>query len=281
MGGMKKVTLGDLRQARVSGRAMAMLTCYDFTTARLMREAEVPSLLVGDSAAMVVLGHDSTLPVPLALLMELTSAVRRGHPEALLLADMPFGSYHASTAQGVRNVCRMVQRTGCDLVKLEVARSHLEVISRCADGGIAVVAHLGLRPQAVGLLGGYKAQGRTEASADEIVELAIASAAHGAAAVLLEAVPPEVTRRVVEAVEVPVIGCGAGRHAHGHVVVTPDLLGLTGHRPRFVPRLADGVDVHGQTLGALRSWVGLVESGSYPTSEQEYAPAARSSATPG
>src|SRR5947209_10079385 len=140
----KKFTLKDLRAARTGGAKVAMLTCYDFTTARLMQEAGVPALLVGDSAGNVVLGHATTLPVPLSFMIEITAAVRRGAPLALVVADMPFGSYHGSVARGVKNVCRMVQQSGCDGVKLEVAAGHLPLVRELADAGVAIVAHLGL-----------------------------------------------------------------------------------------------------------------------------------------
>src|SRR3954462_14182717 len=168
----RKFTLSDLRAARASGTKVPMLTCYDFTTARLMQEAGVPALLVGDSAANVVLGYPTTLPVSLSLMIELAAAVRRGAPLGLLVGDMPFGSYQGSLGSGVRNVCRMVKRTGCDCVKLEVAEGHAPLVRALADAGVAVVAHLGLRPQSVGLLGGYRFQGRTAAEARRVVEVA-------------------------------------------------------------------------------------------------------------
>jgi len=171
-----KFTLNDLRAARVSGDKVAMLTCYDYTTAGLMQQAGVPSLLVGDSAGNVILGHSSTLPVSLDFMIEITAAVRRGAPNVLLIGDMPFGSYQASAAQGVRNVTRMVKLTGCDCIKLEVASGHTKLVKRLADAGVAVMAHIGLRPQAVGLLGGYRSQGRTALSADAIVETAVPNA---------------------------------------------------------------------------------------------------------
>src|SRR5712671_2157518 len=133
----RKVTLNDLRAARRDGGKVAMLTCYDYTTARLMQEAGVPALLVGDSAANVILGHPTTLPVSLPFMIELTAAVRRGAPLALVVADMPFGSYHGSLGSAVRNVCRMVRRSGCDCVKLEVAKSHAPLIRVLADAGVA------------------------------------------------------------------------------------------------------------------------------------------------
>ena len=155
----KKFTLSDLRAARANGTKVPMLTCYDFTTARLMQEAGVPALLAGDSAGNVILGYDSTLPVELGFMIQITAAVRRGAPLALVVADMPFGSYQASVAQGVRNVVRMVKLSGCDCVKLEVAPGHAKLVRTLADAGIAIMAHVGLRPQSVGVLGGYKFQG--------------------------------------------------------------------------------------------------------------------------
>lgn len=263
----RKVTLNDLRSARAGGAKVAMLTCYDFTTARLMQEAGVPALLVGDSAASVVLGHPTTLPVPLSFMTEITAAVRRGAPLALLVADMPFGSYHGSVARGVRNVCRMVRKSGCDLVKLEVAALHAGLVRELAGAGVAVMAHLGLRPQTVGLLGGYKFQGRTADEAREIVALALQMEQSGAAALLVEAVPAEVAKAVVEAVAIPVIGCGAGPHCHGHVFVTHDALGLTQSPPRFAPRLGD---LAGPALAAFGEYVRQVGSGEYPAAAQQY-----------
>jgi 3-methyl-2-oxobutanoate hydroxymethyltransferase len=235
----RKFTLADLRAARETGAKVAILTCYDYTTARVMTEAGVPAILVGDSAANVILGHPTTLPVTLDFMIEITAAVRRGAPYSLVVADMPFGSYQSSVAQGVKNVARMVQLSGCDCVKLEAGKSQIRLISRLADSGVAVLAHLGLRPQSIGLLGDYKARGRTAVEAQSIVELAMRFDDAGAAALLLEAVPGEVGAAVVAAVKIPVIGCGAGPACHGHVVVTQDALNLTPHRPKFVPEIGD------------------------------------------
>jgi 3-methyl-2-oxobutanoate hydroxymethyltransferase len=263
----KKITLTDLRACRKSGSKLAMLTCYDYTSARLMHEAGVPALLVGDSAANVILGHPTTLPVPLGLMIELTAAVRRGSQMCFLVGDMPFGSYGGSVDRGVRNVCRMLQLSGCDCVKLEVSESHLPLVNALADTGIAVMAHLGLRPQSVGLLGGYRAQGKTSDEARAIVDLAVRMQRAGAAAVLVEAVPPEVGQAVVDATNVPVIGCGAGPACHGHVVVTHDALGLTPRPPRFVPRLAD---LATPMVAAYADYVRQVAGGIYPAREHEY-----------
>lgn len=264
----RKFTLNDLRAARESGQKLAMLTCYDFTTARLMSEAGVPMLLVGDSAGNVILGHETTLPVPLHFMIQLAAAVRRGAPQALVVADMPFGSYHGSAGRAVRNVFRMVQLSGCDCVKLEAAESQLPAIRELADAGVAIMAHLGLRPQAVGVLGGYRAQGRTAAEADAIVELAVRMQEHGAASILLEAVPAEVSSAVVAATSVPVIGCGAGPACHGHVVVTHDMLRLTERPPKFAPRLGD---IATPMIDCFRQYVRQISDGSYPAPEHGYA----------
>lgn len=263
----KKITFADLRAARNTGPKLAMLTCYDYTTARLMQEAGVPALLVGDSAASVILGYDSTLPVSLEFMIEITAAVRRGAPLSLLLADMPFGSYQESVAQGVRNVSRMIKATGCDAVKLEVSPGHAKLVSALADSGVAVVAHLGLRPQAVGLLGGYKFQGRTEREAQNILASSLHMEDAGAAAILLEAVPPEVANAVVEQTSVPIIGCGAGPRCHSWVIVTQDALGLTLHRPRFVPSLAEMAE---PLRKSFETFVDRVASGAYPAPEHDY-----------
>ena len=263
----KKYTLSDLRQARQTGAKVPMLTCYDFTTARLMQEAGVPILLAGDSAANVILGHASTLPVPLEFMIEITAAVRRGAPLCLLVADMPFGSYHSSPAQGVKNVCKVVQLSACDCVKLEVAPRHRTLVSKLADAGVAVMAHVGLRPQSVGLMGGYKFQGRTAEEAREIVALAKAMEKAGAAALLLEAVPPEVAAAVVEQTTIPVIGCGAGPACHGSVIVTHDAVGLTAHPPRFAPRLGD---LAGPMRNLFAEYVRVVTSKQYPAPEHLY-----------
>src|SRR5687768_11342853 len=214
----KKFTLSSLRAARTSGEKVSMLTCYDFTTAKLMQEAGVQILLAGDSAANVILGHNSTIPISLNFLIELTAAVKRGAPNCLVVGDMPFGTYHGSMGRGVKNVTNMVKLSGCDCVKIEAGESHLKLIRQLADAGVAVMAHLGLKPQSVGILGGYKIAGRTADDARKIVELAVAMQEAGAASILLEGVPPEVSEAVVKATQVPVIGCGAGPACHGHVV---------------------------------------------------------------
>lgn len=265
----KKFTLADLRAARASNQKLAMLTCYDFTTARVMQDAGVPMLLVGDSAANVILGYDTTVSAPLRFLIDITAAVRRGAPLCMVVADMPFGSYGGSFAQslGFRNVVRMMKMTGADCVKMEVGREHLDLIRELSGIGIAVIAHLGLRPQSVSLMGGYKVRGRTAEEANSLVALALEMQNAGAAALLLEAVPPEVAARIVHRTTIPVIGCGAGPACHAHVIVTQDGVGLTSHKPKFVPNLGDLAKPMKEMFSR---YVNEIGTGAYPSAEHNY-----------
>jgi 3-methyl-2-oxobutanoate hydroxymethyltransferase len=244
-----------------------MLTCYDFSTARVMQDAGVPLLLTGDSAANVILGHSTTIPVPLSFMIEITAAVRRGAPLAMLVADMPFGSYAGDLPLGVRNVIRMMKLSGCDCVKLEVGAVHAELVHQLAENGIPVMAHIGLKPQTVNLLGGYKFQGRTADEARAIVALAQQMENAGASALLLEAVPAEVSAKVVQETGIPIIGCGAGPACHGSVIVTHDGIGLSQHRPRFAPELGDVGSVLKESLAR---YVERVTGGQYPAAEHQY-----------
>jgi 3-methyl-2-oxobutanoate hydroxymethyltransferase len=268
----KKYSLNDLRAARANGTKVPVLTCYDFTTAHQMQAAGVPVLLVGDSAANVILGYDTTLPVSLQFMIEITAAVRRGAPMCLLMGDLPFGSYGGDVGRGFDSAASMVKLSGCDCVKLEVGPTHTPLVNALAGAGVAVIAHLGLRPQSVSLLGGYRYQGRTAAEAGALVSMAIEMQQAGAAAILLEAVPPEVSQRVVEKTSVPIIGCGAGPACHATVIVTQDGLGLTPQRPRFVPTLRDesGREPAIAIDQAIGSYVRRVSSGEYPAAEHQY-----------
>ena len=259
--------MADFRAARIAGAKVAVLTCYDFSTARLMHSAGVPVLLVGDSAANVILGHDTTLPVSLEFMIELTAAVRRGAPLAMVMGDLPFGSYGGDASRGFDAATRMVKLSGCDCVKIEVNAAHAKLITDCADAGIAVVSHLGLKPQSVSLVGGYKFQGRTASEALAVVTLARQMEQAGAAMILLEAVPSEVSERVVASVGIPVIGCGAGPACHGCVIVTPDAIGFNSKPPRFVPHLAN---IAQEMQKAFSRYVSVVQSGEYPAAGHQY-----------
>ncbi|MEM1353927.1 MAG: 3-methyl-2-oxobutanoate hydroxymethyltransferase [Planctomycetota bacterium] len=263
----RRVTLRDWRRWAAARRPFAMLTCYDATTARWLARGGVNALLVGDTAAQLILGHDSTLPAKMPLMLELTAAVRRGAPNALLMADMPFGSYQESEQLAVRNAVAFMQDAGADCVKLEVDGSHATLVEKLAQAGIPVVAHIGSRPQQVRVDGGYKAAGRDAREADVLVDTAQLMIAMGASTLLVEAVPDAVSKRIVAKAKhprtgerVPVIGCGAGPACDGHVVVLQDLLGLSDWQPPFAPPMA-GLGASIQDAAA--KWREQVESGRY------------------
>ena len=248
------------------GRKIPFLTCYDATTARLLWQGGVKALLVGDTAGQMILGHDSTLPVSMRFMLEITAAVRRGAPDAFVMADMPFGSYHCGDDKAMQNATRFIKKSGADCVKLEVGWPQLGLVTRMAASGVPVVAHIGSRPQQVRAKGGYASEGKTQSAADDIVALAAAMIDAGASLLLVEAVPGEVTRQMFEKIEaiasgkIVVIGCGAGPACHGHVVVLQDLLGMSDWQPPFAPVLVEGGKAIERAAG---EWVKLVGSGEY------------------
>lgn len=265
-GKSERVTLRTLRKAAAEGRKIAFLTCYDATTARLLWRGGVKALLVGDTAGQVILGHDSTLPVSMRFMLEITAAVRRGAPDAFVMADMPFGSYQCGNDKAMRNAVRFIKESGADCVKLEAGRHELALVERMASSGVPVVAHIGSRPQQVRAKGGYRSEGKTESDAEKIVQLAQEMVTAGAAMVLVEAVPGEVTARMVERVEairsgqVVLIGCGAGPACHGHVVVLQDLLGMSDWQPPFATPMANVGEAISRAAG---EWVKVIENGVY------------------
>jgi 3-methyl-2-oxobutanoate hydroxymethyltransferase len=237
-------------------RRFACLTCYDATTARWLERAGVPVLLVGDTAAEMILGLPSTIHAPLDFMLQLTAAVKRGAPRTFVMGDMPFLSYQADEAEGLRNAGRFLTEGMADAVKIEVDASFLPLVERMARAGIPVVAHLGSRPQLVKRQGGYVAAARTADEARTLVETAIAMERAGATMLLIEATPAEVTEALVPRVQIPVIGCGAGPACHGQIVVLQDLLGLTEWQPSFAPPL----DHWGPALvEAATRWVDKVD----------------------
>ncbi len=227
------VTIRTLRDMAERGEAFACLTCYDATTARILARAGVPVLLVGDTAAEVILGYTRTIDMPLEVLLALTAAVKRGAPNQHVMGDMPFMSYQADEAEAIRNAGRFMTEGLADSVKVEADASFAPLIGKMARAGIPVCAHVGSRPQLAALKGGYGAAGRTAAEANQIVADAVALEQAGAVLLLVEAVPDEVTKRILEKTSVPLIGIGAGEQCHGQVLVLHDLLGLTDTPPRF------------------------------------------------
>ncbi|MEM9559438.1 MAG: 3-methyl-2-oxobutanoate hydroxymethyltransferase [Planctomycetota bacterium] len=252
------VTLRTLRGMAARGEPFACLTAYDATTARWLERGGVHVLLAGDSAAQVVLGFERTVDMPLDFAIQMTAAVKRGAPGTVIMADMPFMSYHASADEAMTNAGRFVREGLADVVKLEADASFAPIVERMTRAGIPVCAHIGFRPQATAIEGVPTAAGRTQDAADLIVEDAVRLERAGAVLLLIEAVPPEVTRRVLQATSVPLIGIGAGTDCHGQILVVQDLLGMSDRPPRFAEPVASlGEAV--QSAGA--EWVQRVATG--------------------
>jgi 3-methyl-2-oxobutanoate hydroxymethyltransferase len=262
------VRLTDLQQMKAEGRKFAMLTAYDYFTARAAQAAGVHSLLVGDSMGCVLLGHRNTRSVPLDLMITLGDAVRRGAPSVYLVGDMPFESLSRGQHTALDAARRFRERAGCDAVKVETDSGDVALVECLASAGLPVIAHLGLRPQTVERPEDYRAQARDPDAIDALVADARRMVQAGAVMLLLEAVPNEASQAVVTAVPVPVIGCGAGPACDAHVVVTHDLLGIgDGPPPRFVPVLAH---LSADMERAMRQYVGAIRDGSYPAPAHVY-----------
>lgn len=269
MAAREKITLATLRARKKSRTPITMLTAYDFPTAQIEDEAGIDCILVGDSAAQVILGHSSTLQATMDFMIVITAAVRRGATGAFLIGDMPYLSYHVNTEEAIRNAGRFMSEASCDCVKLEGDARIAPTVRALAAATIPVMVHLGLRPQAVHQFGGYRAQGRDAPSAQRLINDAKIVEEAGACALLLEAVPPEPAKIVAESAGVPVIGCGAGPHVDGQVVVLHDMLGLTaGPLPKFVKRFGD---VRSNIGDAVRGYLDEVRSRRYPGAEHCYA----------
>ncbi|MCC6228592.1 MAG: 3-methyl-2-oxobutanoate hydroxymethyltransferase [Phycisphaerales bacterium] len=246
------VTLRTIRKMVDENVPFACLTCYDATTARWLERAGIPILLVGDTAAEVILGFKRTLDMPLDVLIALTAAVKRGAPRALVMGDMPFLSYHTSEADAIRNAGRFVVEGMADIVKVEATSAEAPRLAAMARAGIPLCGHVGCRPQQVAVAGGYVAAGRTVRELEKVVDDAVALEQAGCVMLLVEAVPDEVARAIMERTSVPLIGIGAGSACHGQVLVLQDLLGFSDMPPRFAEAVASlGVEVE----KAGREWV--------------------------
>lgn len=266
--GRKHVTLASLAQQKAAGEPIVMVTAYDFPSARIADEVGVDLVLVGDSAANVVLGYDSTVPVTVDELLMLTKAVRRGLTNALLVADLPFGSYEASDTDAVHTAQRFVKEGGADAVKIERGGTTTARARAIIEAGIPVMGHIGLTPQAATSLGGYKVQGKTAAHAERLVRDALDLQAAGCFAIVVEAVPAAVTELIVGKLSCLTIGIGAGIATDGQVLVWHDLLGITtGHLAKFVRAFAD---LHTETVRGLTDYTNAVRNRDFPASEHTY-----------
>ena len=264
----RKTTTLTLREKRERREPITMVTAYDFPTARLADQAGVDAILVGDSLAMVVLGHPDTLSVTMDEMLHHARAVRRGASRALLIGDMPFLSYQADEAEAVRNAGRFLKEAGMEAVKLEGGRAVAATVRRIVRAGIPVQGHVGLTPQSVNVLGGWKVQGRTAAAARALLEDALALEDAGCFSIVLESVPDRVAAHITERVKVPTIGIGAGPGTSGQVLVLHDMLGLFDRfTPRFVKRYADLGDT---ARAALESFRADVEDRAFPAAEHSY-----------
>jgi 3-methyl-2-oxobutanoate hydroxymethyltransferase len=263
----RRITFRDLQRATDEGRRWSMLTAYDALTAGILEQAGVPALLVGDSAAMVVYGYDTTVPVTVDELLPLVRAVVRGTKDVLVIADLPFGSYESSPAQALETAAAFIKDGGAQAVKLEGGAARMPQIEALVNAGIPVVGHLGLTPQSVNILGGYRVQGRGEAG-ERLMQDAKQFQAVGVSALVLEVVPAELAARVSESLTIPVIGIGAGPDVDAQVLVWQDLLGLTPDpAPKFVERYAD---LRHTIERAVHQWTDDVASGTYPTADHSY-----------
>ena len=278
---MSRTTVLDLRRKKAdnvrdadkstnesSRDRIVMVTAYDYTMARLVDRAGVDMVLVGDSLGMVVQGHSDTLPVTLDQMIYHVSCVNRGLERAHLVADMPFMSYQVSAQQALENAGRFIQEAGAQSVKLEGGERSAEAIERCVEAGIPVVAHIGLTPQSVHAMGGFKVQGRSEAAADRLLDDAKAVEQAGAFCLVLEGIPTAVAARITEAIDIPTIGIGAGPHCDGQVLVCNDILGMDlSFKPKFVKRYAE---LETTMVGAFEQYAAEVRSGAFPGPENSF-----------
>ncbi len=262
------ITIADLLEAKAAGRKVVAVSCYDYTTARLVAQADVDMILVGDSAAQLMLGHDSTLPATMDFMVAITAAVRRGAPNVCLVADMPFLSYQLGTSEAVRNAGRFAAEAGAQMIKIEATNAYLDVIKALSDAGLAVMAHIGIRPQHITKIGRFKAEATTAEMALEMIALAQQMTGAGALSLLLEGTAAEVAEIVTAQTDVPVISCGSGPGCDGQILIAPDILGLTtGAKPKFAKNYANLAEL---TVKAITEYANEVRAGKYPDRDHSY-----------
>jgi 3-methyl-2-oxobutanoate hydroxymethyltransferase len=263
-----RITIADLLQAKQERRRIVAVSCYDYTTARLVAQAQADMILVGDTAAEFVLGHDSTLPVSMDFMVTLTAAVRRAAPDIYLVADMPFLSYQTSTADAVRNAGRFLVESSAQMVKIEATGAYLDTIRAVSDAGIPVMAHIGILPQWISTVGRFRAEATTVEAAMDLIRLAEQMAQAGASALLIEGTAAEVAQAITERSPLLVISCGSGPGCDGQILVAPDLLGLSqDHTPKFAKAYGD---IGPRSVEAFREYAEDVRAGRFPDAEHSY-----------
>ena len=264
----KKITVPDVVAMKRDGRRITMMTAYDAAFARLVDRAGIDVLLVGDSAGMVVLGHPNTVPVTMDDMIRMAAAVSRGATRPLLVGDMPFGSYQPGPTDALRNAVRFLKEAGMDAVKIEGGHETVETVRTLVDNGISVMAHVGLTPQRVAQLGGFKTQARSARAARRLIDDALALEDAGAFSIVLESIPAPVAAMVTERLSIPTIGIGAGPTCDGQVLVLHDVLGLYGDfKPKFAKRYAD---IGAAVIEALRAFDAEVRSGAFPDADHSF-----------
>lgn len=264
----KKVTIHDLQAKKERGEPFTMVTAYDYPTAVIVDKAGIDAILVGDSLAMVVLGLPNTVSVTMEEMLHHCRAVARGAQYALLVGDMPFMSYQTGPIDAVRNAGRFLKEAGMDVVKLEGGKKMAPIARAIVDAGIPVMGHIGLTPQTISALGGFKVQGKDAAAAQQVIDDALALEDAGCFAIVLEAIPDRVAKIITERLSIPTIGIGAGPHCDGQVLVTHDMVGLF---DRFVPKFVKRyVNVHDQMVDALRQFKAEVENRTFPGPEHSF-----------
>jgi 3-methyl-2-oxobutanoate hydroxymethyltransferase len=263
-----RFTIGQIKDMKEKGIRIPMLTAYDYATAKMIDEAGVPLILVGDSLGMVVLGYESTIPVTIEEMLHHTKAVVRGTKRSMVIGDMPFMTYHTSMGEALHNAARFIQEAGAQAVKLEGGVAMAEVVHRVVECGIPVMGHIGLTPQSVHQLSGFKVQGKTSDAAIRLVEDACALSDAGAFAIVLEAIPAPLARVITKKVNVPTIGIGAGPHCDGQVQVISDILGLF---TDFVPKHAKQYTrLSDMIRKAVADYASEVQSGVFPTEKESF-----------
>ncbi|MCL1881026.1 MAG: 3-methyl-2-oxobutanoate hydroxymethyltransferase [Oscillospiraceae bacterium] len=268
---LKKNTVTSFREAKKRGEKLTMLTAYDYPTAKLMDKSGVEAILVGDSVGNVILGASDTLSVTMEDMVHHGKAVSYGVKNALLVIDMPFMSYQTSVYDAVTNAGRLVKEANANAVKLEGGNVVCPQIKAIVEASIPVMGHIGLTPQSVNAIGGYKVQGRGEESASKLIEEAKAVQAAGAFAVVLECVPADLAKRITETLSIPTIGIGAGKHCDGQVLVVHDMLGISGHSTGFVPKFAKEYTNVGELMTkAFSEYCLEVKSGNFPSEEHGF-----------